>query len=634
MKRGTTLLLILLLVALYPQYAKAQETACSSYDANSCPEPVCQVGTATKTNNFFGCESREDISVCENNPLATDELCYIKNKPGAVQSLTQVAEVPITYKYEEKDTTGWKVRVQPERADIIKPVLLRESSRQGDIEDAVQVPTEHASSEEYCKYYSFIFGRTFHRLVYDAKFSRESTSDNKKKCFYDLAPLMDEITSDLNAIGGKPISEICPDLVEGREFEPNQPCPEMQECVILTTDGPTAYYGLTFEKDACGNRVVKADNDGQSIPQEEIDKKAEEFLTLCKENSDKHFNIISCRDNEPNDFFDEASLCKVPRTGERAFEGGTGNLEDIDTYLIEGPFSRGDRIIIDVTGNDGLNTVAAIFDDNQDIIDANDDRSYYARALNPYIAQLIRQDTENIYLGIAVTRAAYFASEEGRFAGTYSIRAARKPDTGLEQPPQQQLVYLNFEAGPVVQIGLEPFVTMNGFSAESISQRHAGRTDQMIEMIIERMKADFADYNVILTDSRHSPPPDHPHTTLYFGNFNAAYLGLADNVDTGNIYPVQEAIIYTEDLALFESLSPTFEETALAIANIASHELGHLLGLEHTAEAGDLMATASTARQVIEIDADFRRARLLGGVFPIGWQNNPETLLLNVGGRV
>jgi hypothetical protein len=43
------------------------------------------------------------------------------------------------------------------------------------------------------------------------------------------------------------------------------------------------------------------------------------------------------------------------------------------------------------------------------------------------------------------------------------------------------------------------------------------------------------------------------------------------------------------------------------------------------------MATASSARQVLEVDADYRRARLEPTIFPVGWQNSSALLLLNVG---
>lgn len=334
-------------------------------------------------------------------------------------------------------------------------------------------------------------------------------------------------------------------------------------------------------------------------------------------------------DANDNSQFDFAQPATLPVSGEIVIEGTIDPSGDIDMYAL-GPVVAGDVIVADVTGQDGLNAVAALFDGYGDLIDANNDRAYYSGNYNPYIGQVIREDSPNLYLGIAASTATQFASASSSTTGSYSMRVSRRA-SGSVTPPRQQTVWLDFEGGAQVQIALETPVVMNTFSAEAMSSRFAGQTEYIIDLMISQMQRDLAAYNVVLLDSKHHGRPAEPYSKLYFGNYNANYLGLADSVDTGNVMLGQEAIIYSEDIAMFEGLQPSAEEAALALANIASHELGHLLGLEHTGEPGDVMATASSARQILEMDAEYRRARLEQSIFPAGWQNNTSLLLLNVG---
>ncbi len=331
-----------------------------------------------------------------------------------------------------------------------------------------------------------------------------------------------------------------------------------------------------------------------------------------------------------NNTFEHAQPATLPESGEIVIEGTIAYRQDVDIYAL-GPAIVGDRIIVDVTGHDGLNTVAALFDGDENLIDASDDRSYYGGLIDPYISQVVRVNTPQLYVGIAVSTARYFGSSQGRYdSGSYSIRVRREPNTAV-RAARGQIVYLDFEGGAGVQIALEPIVVMSPFSAESISGRLAGQTSYIISLVMDHMRRDFAPFDVTLLDSKHHARPALPHTGLYFGNFNASYLGLADNVDTGNASLQQEAIIFSETLSLWEALQPSAEEIGLALANIAGHELGHLLGLEHAAYQGDLMSTASSARQVLEVDAAFLRSPLQADVFPAGFQDGVATLLLNLG---
>ena len=147
-----------------------------------------------------------------------------------------------------------------------------------------------------------------------------------------------------------------------------------------------------------------------------------------------------------------------------------------------------------------------------------------------------------------------------------------------------QIIYLDFDGaedvtydGPVVVEGID----IPGFSAEAAGL--AGQESAVISQILSALEQDFDGAGVCFTITR--PDVGTEYSTIYIGGNDAAFaeygsfLGLAEKVDVGNQDPCDVAFVFSDILIGGHS---TIESLTTNLVNIVAHEIGHLLGYEHT----------------------------------------------------
>ena len=323
---------------------------------------------------------------------------------------------------------------------------------------------------------------------------------------------------------------------------------------------------------------------------------------------------------EPNDDVTNANQIlfdgQVRLTGAISANGSF----DFDVFDL-GPANAGDRVIADLVANAGSDVVLGLFDGQFNLLGYVD---YSRGALAPGRISLVLREAVDTLHAIVTTRSV---SAIGR---AYSVNVSLTPNVEIPQP-NSQLVVLNFIGAGGVRIGRQMPVNVPRFDVATIDSRLAGRTDAVIQSVLEKVRADYAGLNVNFYLAGDPSLPAGDLTIIHFGTYSDRYLGLADNVDAFNVDSTQAAIIYTDTFSLFSVLNPTQGQVAQVLANVTSHELGHLLGLRHTADINDLMDITASARQML-YDQWHKVADLHSSIMSIGYQDAATMLSWCVGG--
>jgi hypothetical protein len=297
--------------------------------------------------------------------------------------------------------------------------------------------------------------------------------------------------------------------------------------------------------------------------------------------------------------------------------GSLGAAGDYDLYEF-GAGAAGDRW--SVTNRNlltGGRFVVALFDENMELLARS------GSGTDPSLSIVLRHDCALVCVGVA--------TRTGANGGIYYLHVARTAGNPVPGP-QPQAVWLDFTGASNLSINKYDSLSFGPFSGSMVGKRFADATDDLKQLIVDTLLCNYADYDVTVYTSDAPPPPGEAHATIYFGGRGDAQLGIADNVDTYNGYPEQSAVVFVEALTEYEDMRLTVTQVGTMIGNIASHELGHLLGLQHVQDGHHVMNRADSST-IWDMTAPqhFDPADLDPRVFPVGRLNARRLLEETVG---
>jgi len=329
--------------------------------------------------------------------------------------------------------------------------------------------------------------------------------------------------------------------------------------------------------------------------------------------------VCEFTETESNESFSGANTFNVSGCTEITINGERNN--EIDIFKLEN-INLGPNDTLQLRWNENPSpiwTTAQLFETEKNIIwmfNAGNSNNPNSGGYHEFVS---RKSYNDLYFIVFEKRANY-TNPVSPF--NYQVILSRGTDNSEQQVGQN--VLLDFDGGTPSQFVTDSYNNYYPPYSSDLWQEEFSYWDpvpsreEQIETILQVLKNRFEGNNITfyvedsLSGTSDLPPSTENYARVFITESSSENFGISTRIDNkDNDSKEGEAIIYQGSHArvLGDSGSrPSFNTMMSEIADTIAHEIGHLIGLEHTG-AGDLMDGLPTVFNMLNDDS-FNRTRL------------------------